>query len=441
MWVRSLQVSTFLQIANRTVRAIFYDLHYTFLPIGVEYLSFATLGEEKYANFARDKILNINLVNFVWLKIKNVERMKHRIFILLIMLLSSMSISAQKFVLDPLFGDSVKCNVAVKADTVWKLAEPLQYVTLEKGLEIESCGKTSHSFYVAFKHNGKTYMVSKDMLKFSANNEDGSENPLSDEIVKKHSATGHFYATYIPLVMMGVLTVFTFLLYKLYNKNKKLRRYVIKALPASMALLAIIEIVGFWYMGGDFFWWCDKERFGFFGSLLRMLPMVLIMLYQILSFNLFENVLFDEEDHVETTRLSIFPAAIGLLACIPVVIAYFVIVQWWLGWKGGLCDGIGLILFLLTLVGGIYIAYRRNLELLGKKQAFAATIFTVIYVIGIMIAIWGVILMLFRLLFEVIMFAVAMYYCRPIFQVRLYRGSDGHTYSKSDFETTYTRVD
>lgn len=76
--------------------------------------------------------------------------MKHRIFILLITLLSSLSISAQKFVLDPLFGDSVKCSVAVKADTVWKLAEPLQHVSLEKGLEIESCGKTSNSFYVAF---------------------------------------------------------------------------------------------------------------------------------------------------------------------------------------------------------------------------------------------------------------------------------------------------
>ena len=64
------------------------------------------------------------------------------------------------------------------------------------------------------------------------------------------------------------------------------------------------------------------------------LPMVLIMLYQILSFKLFENVLFDEEDDIETTRLSIFPAAIGLLACIPVLIAYFVIVQWWFWMEG-----------------------------------------------------------------------------------------------------------
>ena len=367
--------------------------------------------------------------------------MKHRIFILLITLLSSLSISAQKFVLDPLFGDSVKCSVAVKADTVWKLAEPLQHVSLEKGLEIESCGKTSNSFYVAFKHDGKTYMVSQDALKFSANNADDVENPQSDDIVKKHTAIGHFFATYIPLVMMVVLTLFSFILYKLYDKNKKLRRYVIKALPASMALLAIIEIVGFWYMGGDFFWWCDKERFGFFGSLLRMLPMVLIMLYQILSFKLFENVLFDEEDDIETTRLSIFPAVIGLLACIPVVIAYFVIVQWWFGWKGALCDGIGLILFLLTLVGGIYIAYRRNLELLEKKQALVATLFSIIYIIGVLIAIWGVILMLFKLLLEIILFTAGCIALAPLCKQRLYRGSDGYTYSKSDLEDTYHRVD
>ena len=106
--------------------------------------------------------------------------MKHRIFILLITLLSSLSISAQKFVLDPLFGDSVKCSVAIKADTVWKLAEPLQHVSLEKGLEIESCGKTSNSFYVAFNHDGKTYMVSHDALKFSAN---GADYAVSDTFI------------------------------------------------------------------------------------------------------------------------------------------------------------------------------------------------------------------------------------------------------------------
>lgn len=367
--------------------------------------------------------------------------MKHRIFILLITLLSSLSISAQKFVLDPLFGDSVKCSVAVKADTVWKLAEPLQHVSLEKGLEIESCGKTSNSFYIAFKHEGKIYMVSQDALKFSANNADDVENPQSDDIVKKHTAIGHFYATYIPLVMMVVLTVMVILLYLMYMKNSQLRRYVLITLPACMFILALIEIVGYWYMGGDFFWWCDKERFGFFGAFLRLIPMVLVMLYQLLSFKAFENVLFDENEDIDNVRLSIVPAAIGLLACIPVVIAYFVIVQCWLGWKGTLCDGIGLVLFLLTLVGGIYIAYRRNLELLEKKQALAATLFSVIYVIGVLIAIWGVILMLIRLLLEVIMFAAACIALAPLCKQRLYRGSDGHTYSKSDLENTYHRVD
>lgn len=43
--------------------------------------------------------------------------MKHRIFILLITLLSSLSISAQKFVLDPLFGDSVKVSFTKSVST------------------------------------------------------------------------------------------------------------------------------------------------------------------------------------------------------------------------------------------------------------------------------------------------------------------------------------
>lgn len=130
--------------------------------------------------------------------------MKHRLAFFFIALLSCLSISAQKFELDPLWGDSVECMVASKPDSLWKISEPIQTVKFPRGMEIESCGK-ANGYYVAFKKDGASYMTYMGNLKFSADNPDGTVNPLSEDTVKKHSALGHFYATYTPAVLVLIL--------------------------------------------------------------------------------------------------------------------------------------------------------------------------------------------------------------------------------------------
>ena len=127
--------------------------------------------------------------------------MKHRLAFFFIALLSCLSISAQKFELDPLWGDSIECMVASKPDSLWKISEPIQSVKFPKGMEIESCGK-ANGYYVAFKKDGASYMAYMGDLKFSADNPEDTVNPLSEDTVKKHSALGHFYATYTPAVLV-----------------------------------------------------------------------------------------------------------------------------------------------------------------------------------------------------------------------------------------------
>lgn len=266
-------------------------------------------------------------------------------------------------------------------------------------------------------------------------------NPLDKENVRRHSVIAHLYTTYVPVMALLVLLFATIVLNILQEKIKSLRRLALIVMPICMALVALIEIAGYWLIGSDFFWWADRDRYGFWGSLVRLIPMLIALAYQILSFKFFENVLFGCEDDIEMTRLSFIPAVVGLLACFPVVIVYFFVVQLWLGWSGLLCDIIGGTLFLLTLLGGMFIAYRRNTELLDRKSALAATLFTVVYVIGVLIAIWGVILLIFKLLFEVIAFALFCCGLAPLAKKKYYRGSDGHLYSKSDFEDTYHRED
>ena len=108
--------------------------------------------------------------------------MKHRLAFFFIALLSCLSISAQKFELDPLWGDSIECMVASKPDSLWKISEPIQSVKFPKGMEIESCGK-ANGYYVAFKKDGASYMAYMGDLKFSSDNPEGTVNPLSEDTV------------------------------------------------------------------------------------------------------------------------------------------------------------------------------------------------------------------------------------------------------------------
>lgn len=256
--------------------------------------------------------------------------MKHRLAFFFIALLSCLSISAQKFELDPLWGDSIECMVASKPDSLWKISEPIQSVKFPKGMEIESCGK-ANGYYVAFKKDGASYMAYMGDLKFSADNPEGTVNPLSEDTVKKHSALGHFYATYTPAVLVLILMGMILATFFVARKSSPAVPLALKVIPVCMLLISIIEVVGYKVLGGDMFWWCDNDRYGFFGSLFRVIPFGAVVALQFYTFKMFETLVFADVPAEEKGKLSLKPAMVSLAACLPVLIAYAMIVQLWLG--------------------------------------------------------------------------------------------------------------
>lgn len=82
----------------------------------------------------------------------------YRIIIIFVLSFFINSVSAQKYILDPLFNDSVKCQLAVKKDTLWVTATPYTEISFPKGMEIEASGKANSS-YIAFECEGKHYLV------------------------------------------------------------------------------------------------------------------------------------------------------------------------------------------------------------------------------------------------------------------------------------------
>lgn len=365
--------------------------------------------------------------------------MKHRLAFFFIALLSCLSISAQKFELDPLWGDSIECMVASKPDSLWKISEPIQSVKFPKGMEIESCGK-ANGYYVAFKKDGASYMTYMGDLKFSADNPEGTVNPLSEDTVKKHSALGHFYATYTPAVLVLILMGMILATFFVARKSSPAVPLALKVIPVCMLLISIIEVIGYKVLGGDMFWWCDNDRYGFFGSLFRVIPFGAVVALQFYTFKMFETLIFADVPAEEKGKLSLKPAMVSLAACLPVLIAYAMIVQLWLGWQGMVSDAIMFILFVGTLVSGIAISVKKNAEALGAGKGLIVTIFSVIYLVGLLIAAWGVIIVLLKIILQVLMVIAGIIALSVLAQRTYYKGSDGHIYAESGFENLH-RVD
>lgn len=340
------------------------------------------------------------------------------------------SVSAQNFLLDPLFEDSAKCIVAAKPDTVWQPAEPYKEVMFPKGMEIESCGP-AHSSYIAFEHEGKHYVVFKPSVKFSENNPEGTVNPLSEEQIMRHGKTGHFYATYAPAVMVVLLLILVLLSYGLTLVSKKLAPIALVVMSLSLLLVTVFEVVGLWTLGSDAFWWCDSDKFGFFGALFRLIPFAMVVALQFYSIKLFERVLFIDSPEETDSKISLKPAAIGLVAFLPIMFAYFAIVQQWIGWQGKASDTVVGILAFGTLVIGILISFRKNISTMGAFKGFAISLFSIIYLLGLLAAIWGMIVVLFKLIIQVIMVIGAIVILAMLTKKTYYRGSDGHIYSET----------
>ena len=70
------------------------------------------------------------------------------------------------------------------------------------------------------------------------------------------------------------------------------------------------------------------------------------------------------------------------------------------------------IIFLATLIGGVTVCAMRNIRELGLFAGLAFTVFATIYALGTVIAVWGVLVLLFKMILQVIILClVSSYLC------------------------------
>lgn len=356
-----------------------------------------------------------------------------RLALLLLVILSAFAANAQKYEVECLRGDSVdvidarmeRHNYTGKRENYYYAGEKVLF-RLGNGDIIDAVGKIhgkSSVFngysqaYAVFKRDGRLCAVASDNLVFSHLNPSGTKDKiLTRRQHVMHTWQGRWFSTYTPYIIIVVLFASVIALNALAARKRRMVTLAKIAIPLCILAGSALEIWAYRVLGTDCFWWCDREHHGFFGSLVRVIPFCIIVFYQIMSIRFYEPLLFgpnfDPDLH---DGLSIKPTVISLLGCVPALIAAAMAVDW-LGYNNTtIGDAAIIIAFLAALLTGIGISVKRNSEQLGLWSGLLLTAFGIVYVIGCVVAVWGLVIILFQLIVQVLLVLGLLFFlsCLP----------------------------
>ena len=309
---------------------------------------------------------------------------------------------AQKYILDDNFADSIPLHkIEVGENHSYEtLAEEVMKLPHGEVVEVKRGLKDNETSYAAIEVNGKEYGVYVRHLLFSDENPEGVEDIFGNthEHVN-HTWQGKLFATFAPYVVMASLFLAAILFMVIGLMSKVVRKISLFVVPVCMIVASVLEIWAYSVLGSDAFWWCSYEKYGFWGSLLRAIPFVVFVAFQLYSIKGYERLLLDERSDV---KLSIKPAAISLVICIPVTILA-VVVMTLMGHEDVLRDVVSVAAFFLSFGIGVAISLRKNTKILGKFLGLLFTIFSLVYIVASIIAIIGIIIVALDLIFQILM--------------------------------------
>ena len=365
---------------------------------------------------------------------------KRCLLLWLCLLFAPLAALAQQYVVDPLFADSVNCYRVVLKDSVWKEAtdKQRQVLTLSKGtvIQVDTCKKSNLSSYLIFDHGNWSYRISRSDLKWSELNPAETENPLPLKQRLRHSKLGKFFSSYGPCWLVVGLLAFVYILF--FVTVKFPRADLILSLPmivpVCLLLVAAVEIGGYALLGGDVFWWCDYDRYGFFGSLWRVIPFVLVVAAQLYVIKIYDAVLMVAADLPDDDNgIHLRSLVWAFVLPVPIAIVYMIVVYWLLGWKGDASTMVLVLLMLGVFVGGFVNTFRRNINTYGAKLGVWVSLFSIIYVIASLIAIGGLVYLIIRLIIQIIIALVVLAILGGSAGKTVYRDGSGNLYEKDTF--------
>lgn len=330
-------------------------------------------------------------------------------FIVLICLISLLGFTsmAQKYVIDYNFGDSVdvfkikmlddgKTETLDEAVMKLPMGEEVEVIRLLKG----------QTGYGAIEIDGKEYGVHQRYLLFSEDNAEVVEDVFEDTREQiQHSWAGKFFATFTPYAIIAILFIAAIAFMFLGFKSGVIAKLCLYVVPACVLVASLIEVWAYSVLGTDAFWWCSMDRYGFWGSLIRAIPYVLFVAFQLYSIKIYEKLLLAGDSE---KKLSIKPMAISLAICIPLaLVVVFALAS--MGVKGVVLDILTVVSFLGSLVVGVLISLKKNIKVLGKAAGMAFTVFGIVYILGSIVAIIGLIIVIFEIILQILIICAALF--------------------------------
>lgn len=313
---------------------------------------------------------------------------------------------AQKYIIDDNFGDSVnifKITIANPEKGTETLGESVFKMAMGEEVEVTRLLKGQKG-YGAIEMDGQEYGVKSRYLLFSEENPEGVEDTFGNTRERvNHSWAGKFFATFTPYAIIALFFTFAIVFMFLGFKATAIRKLALYVVPGCMLVASLMEVWAYITLGTDAFWWCSMDNYGFWGSLIRAIPFILFVAYQLYSIKLYEHLLLGKD---AGEKLSIKPMAISLAICIPAWIAA-VIVLTSMGLGSTLRDVLSIVTFLAALGIGILISFRKNVKALGKLAGTAFTIFGIVYIIASIVAVIGVIIVILEIILQILIICAA----------------------------------
>ena len=185
----------------------------------------------------------------------------------------------------------------------------------------------------------------------------------------------------------------------------------IVGIPVCLAAAAILEILALYSVGNKAIWWCNPDRYGFWGGFFRFIPLMLVLIAQICSIYTYQ--MFLSKTHAmygKEVSISLKPAAIALVVALPAAFVVAAILQWGLKLPKFIQE-IGL---MVTLFGILFIGLgksaKSNMAQFGSKYGLIITLFAIIYLLGVIVVAWLLIVGIFQMIIQEAILLILAYF-------------------------------
>lgn len=156
-------------------------------------------------------------------------------------------------------------------------------------------------------------------------------------------------------------------------------------------------------LGGSSIWWCTRSEYGFFGKLLRVIPLIIfvaIQLAQVFVYKLYAEQYYQRE-------LSIKGVFISLIVIVPAAIVLYIILDIF-GLPQVVKDIIFYIILGVAFIAGVGWAMTKNVKSIGAKPGMVFTGITLVMIIGGLMSLMLMIIALLQLIIQVLMVVAAV---------------------------------